>query len=1412
MILAACVLFTSVPINALSIPDINVTENTANEKSTESMDTSSTELATDSNASSENISISEKTTLNSEEISSNDIESNVSEDTLFSKEKLNSEKAANNNWDLDICFYDSAVDNGQTALESIDWNASNGSYGEGKHRTITMQINYSHYDSLESYNPGDITITVPNLLRNEGQKVITYFPDGGGFTMSIGNSECLIWTHEIYANTNGEEDYDWNCTFNRDSKGHISEYVFTNDIPFEEIVNFEGSLQISYILIPREETPEKFDSECTHSFNESGKASLTVSGDENAIESNEVSFNYTRTYTHPWKYKQYNIQKGAEVLKAYDGLPQGASDYIWVKYTFKDNVPTGTSKYPEIYALNTKMKDNIPSECKVYNKDMQLMTPENGNTYIFNDNFIYVAYPRSIYNKENSNLNITNKVELWGTYEDKTEEECLAEGSASINLSEYEITYKGEPLEVDKKATSELGGSDYINCNMTWDINVKAIYTGDPLTIKIEDPELVTDLYGGDSYFTKATFPGNVKNLNGLPIKKNKYDCELWIKPQNSNEYVLYDTFKNPDNDKSWTFSSSTKVAGFYFLVKDLEESFIGTIKVGSYHPVGNGNFNGTVENEAILSSGLKSVEAKTTTYFNAPSGIWNQVSTSLRAVKKGTSLSKKRDDDFYTGQYTIGSTFSNSGALTYNPWFNRITYGEYNSIKGFKMYDLLPYGVEITSTNEEILNSLRITDYNGYRNFRAYIARNDDCTSIDYASSTELINNTDTVINIKENWNNTGRTKIEIIGTFKKPIFTGPTDLDSYSSESVSFRYDINYKISVDDLLENKKTLLNYVDVEHLESSNYITLSSTRKDTQDINENNSITDYLAYAYYQVSVNSGLSTHQGISKYVKTNKQKYSIGTVESDLNSEYTYKLRVTTGKNDVTNLILYDSIEEKAWDKDNNMINAFGNNKHWNGEFLGVDTSYAEENGYSVKTYYSENKEAGNLYNEDGSLNDDYKEYVDENGYTYTYGEKQTITSPNWPNNYNSSMTEAKNYWEVSEPGATQLEITFDSTCKLESASYDYLRFYDKNGTNITSSVCGISDNKIGGTSMAGKTYTVDSDYVKITMRSDSSGQYKGFLADIRPKMIAGTIYGTDKSKVKSLAFEYLDKDGNKAIIPKESVTYVEVKMKSPNTEYKTYAYNGCRSQWNVIDETTKLPVDGITGMHSNIVRVALPTSVEKEPTINISFIKEIEGTDEAWNYMKLDKNNTYKFQVFMKNTETGDIISVPIDNKNTVIVNEVPIGTYVITEKDDMYFDFVSMETLNSVEGVTFEKVGNDYVLTITENASEEETLQIKVNNKIEPDRPYEDKEEKENLFSWKDESTEPTTYIVYWYDNDGNYIKAPETRSGTVGITAYATSGDKNVPGYEYDKSNPLNIENKVLSKDEDNELKLYFNKL
>ena len=286
--------------------------------------------------------------------------------------------------------------------------------------------------------------------------------------------------------------------------------------------------------------------------------------------------------------------------------------------------------------------------------------------------------------------------------------------------------------------------------------------------------------------------------------------------------------------------------------------------------------------------------------------------------------------------------------------------------------------------------------------------------------------------------------------------------------------------------------------------------------------------------------------------------------------------------------------------------------------------------------------------------------------------------------------------------------LAIKFNSQFKTESVSYDYVEIYYKQDGET------YKLGKWGGTTLAGQTVNVPTNDFYLYWRTDGSGNnYYGFSIDsIEQTEVAAT--------------------GTKATLPNYTVTELT------GNEYPETAHNPYPNSQNILWHYTgkvssDVPAEGLF----NIVN-----TYEGIDAINLSFVKAIEGTDEAWNNMKLDKDALYKFQISMKNTETGDTISVQIDNKNTVTVREVPIGTYVITEKDDMYFDFVSMEALNSVEGVTFEKVGNDYILTITDAASDEETLQIKVNNKIEPDRPYEDKEEKENLFKYPSSEEEPS----------------------------------------------------------------------
>ena len=119
------------------------------------------------------------------------------------------------------------------------------------------------------------------------------------------------------------------------------------------------------------------------------------------------------------------------------------------------------------------------------------------------------------------------------------------------------------------------------------------------------------------------------------------------------------------------------------------------------------------------------------------------------------------------------------------------------------------------------------------------------------------------------------------------------------------------------------------------------------------------------------------------------------------------------------------------------------------------------------------------------------------------------------------------------------------------------------------------------------------------------------------------------TNPSLIKSLAFEYLDNEGNPAIIPSTSLVYVLVNMKSPaDKNITTYAYNGCWTQWTAIDEFDQ-PVDFITGIQSNIVKVALPNTAndDSNPSISLKFIKEIKD-EKGKTLYKRKENNTKVF----------------------------------------------------------------------------------------------------------------------------------------------------------------------------------------
>lgn len=1274
-VLAACVLFTTVPVYAIN--DISGTE-TSTEVVETSEETQSSEIET-SNIEETNQESSEST--ESSEITSEQTSEIADEMLNISPTDLgDEEEPSTDNWELGLVFYDSTVDNGKTPLTSIDWDASDGSYFNGDTRTITVQINYKNTNAITTYQPGDLKISIPNIMYNQDE-------------IGRNSTSYLEWNVLVGANDSSHSGYDWNFKGINEYREYdnltknVKEIVFTNANTINEKANFEGSIQIVYTLTPHTEyervftggssyrtyQPEKYEDTCIHNLNLDLQASLN-----DITKSEKVSFNYTRTYTHPWEKLKYEITKTASKISSYDGLGENASDFTWIKYTFKTSNAIVEYPYYKVES-NYQIKDSLPQGTIVYNTAGKQIPLDKDNTCLIELTdysnaqtvSIYVGYPKSIYNEKNNNMNITNTVELLGTYVTETEQSFLATDSISINLAEFEFTYSGELYKVEKWFDDfheeELRYQDIINGIKNNGYNYKtynhamfytyykAIYTGTPMTLRLGDDLLYatnkegnySKLNDNEYYFSSISGLSSLKNGNGNIIEKGKYDCELFVRYAGSTEYVSYEKFKNGYG--GWNFTKEDQVVGWYINIYNLKESIMydeanwsnrmvntrvillktdipqsGRLYNFNYLQVYFENEDGTpiLQNEPDLDSYSSYITQEIAEYDITTYGTYmqrgfaysdwkyfkiKQPEVGLRAFK---SFNKKYTQDAlnekFSGECEIGVIRSSTTKCTLSEYVNNYFEQldpEY-TLKGFRIYDLLPLGMELSSTEEEILNSITPNAIDYIYDLSGKKLTEDEVLKI-------IKDNTQ--ITISENWNNTGRTKLEIISNFSNtPFYCEAYSYSNTNNQICSFTY--KYEISYDNFLDFGNAYTNYVYIDRLENNKTVTLSGVKdngqydKDAIDINENNNTEEILAYNSSEITITSVVSTHQDVQTQVSSTLSNYSTGIVNAEYGKNYSYKLRVRSGENDITNLVIYDNLEKWTKDKNGNFIEAAGKKKYWQGEFLGVDTSYAESKGYTVKVYYSENEKAGTL-TEDTS----WKEYSDT----------------------------------------------------------------------------------------------------------------------------------VDKTKVKSLAFQYLDSEGNPAVLPANSLTYVEINMKAPADEkITTLAYNGCWTQWNALDDFGQ-PVDFITGINSNIVKVALPNSIidDELPTVTLKFIKEISGTDSDFENMLLDKADERNFKITLTSltaNEDGSYNQITglLSSIQGLTLSKVPIGTYLITESDDIYFDFVEMVPNNDeeiiIEGVTLEKTAQGYVLTISDDLSGDVEFNIKVTNKIEPDRPYEDKEEIENLF--------------------------------------------------------------------------------
>lgn len=179
-----------------------------------------------------------------------------------------------------------------------------------------------------------------------------------------------------------------------------------------------------------------------------------------------------------------------------------------------------------------------------------------------------------------------------------------------------------------------------------------------------------------------------------------------------------------------------------------------------------------------------------------------------------------------------------------------------------------------------------------------------------------------------------------------------------------------------------------------------------------------------------------------------------------------------------------------------------------------------------------------------------------------------------------------------------------------------------------------------------------------------------------------------------------------------------------------------------------------DTLTVTNTGIWLQIKPDSLEPiihKIIINKDIINANGSTVIANNFKKLNLNPTatYSFPIVLKqlnrtlskdettmietyNGYSGKIFNGIVTNKNTLTFFNIEAGKYEISEEAVQHFDFVEFTKLNSSDGVTFSKEDDKYYITISGLTETDEYIEVKVTNRINSERFYNNTNSEINIF--------------------------------------------------------------------------------
>lgn len=809
------------------------------------------------------------------------------------------DETVEDNLSISTWIIDSQVDNKKTPLTDYSWFATMADRERDISQIIQIDI-----DSEKVFEPGQVIIEVPNIFDKFYQPTI----EADGFTGV--------------------------------RKNNI--YIFTNDYAIEESSHIELSLNFradAKTLI----TPSDLYS----------KPILKILDKE--VESNEVRLHYEGNKSYDFVVNRTEFRN----VETNSMFPVEYRDYVWIKI---NPAITNTA------GINTLFKDFY----KIKGPDGMIIM--KGDT-IIDDGYLqcggaqlYFGFPPDsnakqeiqmqysgiFHNKGNSSQNNTNPEEI-----------LIDEYVISIpDIFKYklnetkELNYKVNPLtyyngDINEALTnhsfSEEGFMYLMNSTYSG-------YATDEIHMWFDGVYLDDRKMSDDEYSYKAINLCGYFSDNSIPLKKDEAYFKFYVRHRGSQNWELYDEWSY-DGAKSIKFEDDDIVGIHYTITTEKSIYYDGSenIKVRFFGPVEKEQsirYMFGMEVYKILPDGSKEFrESIEQSKIN-----WSQpgfqemreedISTKGHEIYRNSYQKKvsTRGDFIRIARYRDGVVMKNNNTNA----FEEIHEASVDILGNRSDLDVEFNGVRLLFITEQgfTMNKRNIgvssTLNESYLPFIKDMDGNQVFSTIDEMEKYIKSHISTTTREAIDKSNNQRYNVLEV--RFEPDESWDMIDFADLNNTIKWFKLSIPVNVTYEDYMDyggqyKIQNRLMYIDKEPYASTRTTAGSNATQDKLDADGDGLTIDKIYNSNYWVDssyrIQSSVSSRQGISLQVQTDKNNFTATTAEASIGSEYQYKLRITSGLKEINDAKFFVDIESLGG---------------WKGLFTGANTTFAANKGYDV------------------------------------------------------------------------------------------------------------------------------------------------------------------------------------------------------------------------------------------------------------------------------------------------------------------------------------------------------------------------------------------------------------------------------------------------------------------------------